>query len=398
MSMSAVEWKKLWQVTIWDKRFSGIDKKLQPKVIKYHYYLANELKELERTFGDIRILYTTEQVAYTDSILVSNNISEGEIVAIPWGGNASVKYFKGKFITADNRIATSSDIATLNNKYLYYWMLHRKDELEGYYRGAGIKHPSMYSVLMMDIPIPSLAKQQEIVSHLDTFTTLISNLESELDMRRKQYEHYRNQLLDFEGVEGVEWKSLGELSLKITDGAHSSPKSTNEGYYMPSVKDMTDNGFDFSDCKIISKEDYEDLKRIGCQPNLNDILIAKDGSMLKYVFVVKEKLDIVVLSSIAIITPKIELVMPEYLVCYLKQSSFQEIVIRDYSSKGGVPRIILKNFKKIVIPIPSLKTQQEIVSKLDAFENLIQSLEQEIKLRKQQYEYYREKLLTFEKD
>lgn len=255
---------------------------------------------------------------------------------------------------------------------------------------------SKYS--LFEILYPSLAKQQEIVSHLDTFTTLISNLESELDMRRKQYEHYRNQLLDFEGVEGVEWKSLGELSLKITDGAHSSPKSTIEGYYMPSVKDMTDNGFDFSDCKIISKEDYEDLKRIGCQPNLNDILIAKDGSMLKYVFVVKEKLDIVVLSSIAIITPKIELVMPEYLVCYLKQSSFREIVIRDYSSKGGVPRIILKNFRKIVIPIPSRETQQEIVSKLDAFENLIQSLDQEIKLRKQQYEYYREKLLTFEKE
>ena len=52
----------------------------------------------------------------------------------------------------------------------------------------------------------------------------------------------------------------------------------------------------------------------------------------------------------------------------------------------------------IHIPIPSLATQQEIVEKLDAFENLIQSLEQEIKLRKQQYEYYREKLLTFEKE
>ena len=288
----------------------------------------------------------------------------------------------------------------VNSKYLYYCLCGNKvqDEVKAMAGVGSVPNVSQTKLANILIPIPSLAKQQEIVSHLDTFTTLISNLESELDMRRKQYEHYRNQLLDFEGVEGVEWKTLGELSLKITDGAHSSPKSTNEGYYMPSVKDMTDNGFDFSDCKIISKEDYEVLKRIGCQPNLNDILIAKDGSMLKYVFVVKEKLDIVVLSSIAIITPKIELVMPEYLVCYLKQSSFREIVIRDYSSKGGVPRIILKNFRKIVIPIPSLSTQQEIVSKLDAFENLIQSLEQEIKLRKQQYEYYREKLLTFEKD
>ena len=248
----------------------------------------------------------------------------------------------------------------------------------------------------IQIPLLVVSKQQEIVSQLDTFTTLISNLESELDMRRKQYEHYRNQLLDFEGVEGVEWKTLGDLSLKITDGAHTSPKSTSEGYYMPSVKDMTDYGFDFSDCKIISEEDYEDLKRIGCQPNVSDILIAKDGSMLRYVFALKEKLDIVLLSSIAIITPKQELIMSEYLVHYLKQSSVREIVIRDYSSKGGVPRIILKNFKKIIIPTPAINIQQQIVEKLDAFEQLIQSLETEIKLRKQQYEYYREKILTFE--
>lgn len=282
-------------------------------------------------------------------------------------------------------------------RYLYYTLQNMQDYIYSLRIDAIPAHLPLDRLKNIIIPIPSLAKQQEIVSHLDTFTTFISNLESELDMRRKQYEHYRNQLLNFEGVEGVEWKTLGDLSLKITDGAHTSPKSTNEGYYMPSVKDMTDYGFDFSDCKIISKEDYEDLKRIGCQPNVSDILIAKDGSMLKYVFALKEKLDIVLLSSIAIITPKQELIMSEYLVHYLKQSSVREIVIRDYSSKGGVPRIILKNFKKIFIPTPAKNIQQQIVEKLDAFEQLIQSLETEIKLRKQQYEYYREKLLTFEK-
>ena len=65
------------------------------------------------------------------------------------------------------------------------------------------------------------------------------------------------------------------------------------------------------------------------------------------------------------------------------------------SSVTSVRRPMLLNFE---VPIPSSKAQQEIVDKLDAFENLILSLEQEIKLRKQQYEYYREKLLTFEKE
>ena len=114
-----VEWRELWEVTTWDKKFIGVHKHMQPKVIKYHYYLANELSELEETDGDIRILYTTEKVAYTNSEKVKSNIHEGEIVAIPWGGNPSVKYYKGKFITADNRIATSNNTELLDNKYLY---------------------------------------------------------------------------------------------------------------------------------------------------------------------------------------------------------------------------------------------------------------------------------------
>lgn len=391
--MCAVEWKKIWQVTIWDKRFSGIDKKLQPKVIKYHYYLANELKELERAFGDIRILYTTEQIAYTDSMLVSNNISEGEIVAIPWGGNASVKYFKGKFITADNRIATSSDIATLDNKYLYYWMLHRKDELEGYYRGAGIKHPSMYSVLMMDIPIPSLAKQQEIVSHLDTFTTLISNLESELDMRRKQYEHYRNQLLDFEGVEGVEWKTLGEVCDLIRGpfgGALKKEMFVKEGYAIYEQQHAIYGDWIFR--YFINDDKFHQMKRF--EVKAGDILMSCSGTMGKTSIVPENPIKGIINQALLKLSVK-GIAINKFVKAFMDSSWFQKGLSQN-TSGGAIQNVasvsILKNLE---IPVPPLKAQQEIVEKLDAFENLIQSLEHEIKLRKQQYEYYREKLLTF---
>ena len=121
--------------------------------------------------------------------------------------------------------------------------------------------------------------------------------------------------------------------------------------------------------------------------------------MLKYAFPVEKEEDVVILSSIAILRPIQEFVTPKYLAHYFRQDSFKNVVIRDYSSKGGVPRIVLKNFKKIRSPIPPLAEQERIVAILDRFEKLTnditEGLPSEIKARQQQYEYYRNKLLTF---
>ena len=83
--------------------------------------------------------------------------------------------------------------------------------------------------------------------------------------------------------------TLKSLCHKITDGSHYSPKGENTGYPMLSVKDMTDFGFIYNDCKFISEEDYQNLVKADCKPKLNDLLIAKDGSYLKHVFVIKEE-------------------------------------------------------------------------------------------------------------
>ena len=170
---------------------------------------------------------------------------------------------------------------------------------------------------------------------------------------------------------------------------------------MPSVKDMLSNGFDFTSCKQISEEDYKLLVKNGCQPKVNDILIAKDGSMLKYAFPVSEEMPIVVLSSIAILSVNTAIVKPAFLAYYFKQKSFKDAVIREYSTKGGVPRIVLKNFKRIKVSIPSLEEQQRIVSILDRFDTLTNDLTSglpaEMEKRRQQYEFYRDKLLTFKR-
>ena len=83
--------------------------------------------------------------------------------------------------------------------------------------------------------------------------------------------------------------TLESVCLKITDGSHYSPKDIEDGMPMLSVKDMTDYDFDFKKCKKISTDDYEKLVKSGCKPEINDVLIAKDGSVLKHVFRVKKR-------------------------------------------------------------------------------------------------------------
>lgn len=169
--------------------------------------------------------------------------------------------------------------------------------------------------------------------------------------------------------------TLFELCSKITDGSHESPKETKIGYCMPSVKDMTMQSFNFIDCKVISENDYRKLVNNGCQPLKGDVLIAKDGSILKYSFALKEDLQIVILSSIAIIRPIQNLVNSEYLAIYFRQPKFIEKVLADYKTGTGVPRIVLKNFAKIKITRPSsIEEQERIATALSKVDALISEL------------------------
>lgn len=200
-----VEFKPLWQVTAWDKKFNGVEKKWQQKIISYPYVLAKVFDEIEEPSGNVKLLSTgiSDKERWTTEEKAGENLSEGEIVAIPWGGTPNVKYYKGKFVTADNRIATSLDCSILNNKFLYYWLNNNIKKLAKLYRGAGIQHPSMKGVLSLDIPLPPIEVQNEIVRILDKFTELEAELEAELDCRKRQYEYYRDKLLSFENVGGA---------------------------------------------------------------------------------------------------------------------------------------------------------------------------------------------------
>ncbi|MEG1647950.1 MAG: restriction endonuclease subunit S, partial [Bacilli bacterium] len=178
---NGVEYKKLYEVTIWDKKFNNIDKHMQNITIKYNYLLANQLSEIEDINGDVLILNTgiNAEVKYTNKDLASDNLHNGEIVCIPGGGTPNVKYYKGYFVTGDNRIATSYNCHMLSNKFLYYFLNNNLELISSFYRGSGIKHPEMKKILMMNIPIPPIEVQEEIVKILDKFSELEAELEAE---------------------------------------------------------------------------------------------------------------------------------------------------------------------------------------------------------------------------
>ena len=170
----AWEQRELWELTTWDKKFNGVDSYKQPKSIKYPYVLADVFNELEETSGDVRLLSTGTYVGYTTKEKAGNNLCYGEIVAIPWGGVANVKYYNGYFVTADNRIATSSNKNVLSTKYLKWWMESNIKKIQDTYRGASIQHPSMNDILSLKIALPSIAEQDKIANELESLDSLIA--------------------------------------------------------------------------------------------------------------------------------------------------------------------------------------------------------------------------------
>ena len=171
-----------------------------------------------------------------------------------------------------------------------------------------------------------------------------------------------------------EWKEyrLEEICTKITDGSHFSPQACQTGYPMFSVKDMLEYGFDYSNCKYISEKDFESMKSGDCVPQKGDILVAKDGSFLKQIFECKETKEEAILSSIAIFRPNQNIITPTFLCYLLKSPKVYNYIALNCVSGSALPRIVLKDFKKVTMQVPPLPTQQKIAAILSSLDDKIE--------------------------
>ncbi|GAA9342977.1 restriction endonuclease subunit S [Helicobacter pylori] len=312
----------------------------------------------------------------------------------------SVFYRKGRFSITNVCGLLQVIQDNILHKYLYY-ILQITAPL---HVSSGMGNPKLMSAAMQQItiPIPPLEVQQEIVKILDAFTELNTELNTELKARKKQYQYYQNMLLDFDGInsnhkdakmsakpypkrlktllqtlapKGVEFRKLGEVC-DFQKGKSITKKAVTLGK-VPVISGGRQPAYY-----------HNEANRSG-----ETIAISSSGVYAGYV----SYWDIpVFLADSFSVSPKQKTLIPKYLFHYL---TTQQDAIHATKSTGGIPHVYSKDLQNFLIPIPPLEVQQEIVKILDQFSllttDLLAGIPAEIKARKKQYEYYREKLLTF---
>jgi len=277
---------------------------------------------------------------------------------------------------------------------------------------------SRKQMVKIKIPIPPLSIQQEIVKILDATQEishkLTQELSQELTLRKQQYAYYREQLLSFPtenntqvfpflqklldkyNTKKIEWKELGEVVSQV-----ERIKWDNQG----------NKDFNYIDLSSVDREKHEIINCITITKKTapsraqqivkeNDVIFGTTRPQLKRYCLIPKNFDGQIASTgYCVLRSKKDFILPNYLYHFIGTEQFYRFVV-DNEQGATYPAISDKKVKQFKIPIPPLEVQREIVKILDKFEKLTSELvggiPHEIKLRQQQYEYYREKLLTFE--
>lgn len=324
----------------------------------------------------------------------SNLISKGDVIV-------AVKISPGKMKIAGIDLAINQDLRGLklkdeiSAKFLnYYFQILI---LQG--TGTIVKAITSKDLEKIQIPIPSLHVQIEIVRILDAFTELTTELTAELTARKKQYNYYRDQLLSFEEGE-VEWKTLGDVAEKISSGG--TPNTNVAEYWENGTIPWMSSG-EVNLETVYKTEKY--ISEAGLKNSSakfvpkNSIVIALAGQGKTRGKVARIRVDLTTNQSLASLTFNENQINPDFVFHFLKT---QYDNLRQISSgsgtRGGLNLQMISSYK---LPIPSLAEQKRIVAILDKFDALTSSISEglprEIELRQKQYEYYRELLLSFPK-
>ena len=359
-------------------------------------------------FNDVKIVSTNVKVRENQK-LIKNDI----LISVASGSKTHVgkvayieddlDYYFGGFMAV---IRTNLDIYS---RFLFHLLIGEtfSKYLEKSLSTTTINNLSASIMKAFQIPIPPLPIQKEIVNILDKFTKLKAELEVELEAelkaRKKQYEYYREKLLSFGGLPergtqtgDVEWKTLGEIGEIIRGNGLQKKDFTETGVgcihygqiytYYGTFADTTKTFVSPELSKKLKKAQKGDVLIAGVSENIEDVCkplawlgdeICISGDM----FVFRHNQN------------------TKFITYLLQTNNFQKYKKR-HAQGAKVTRVKSDKILKFKIPIPPLSKQKEIVAILDKFDALVNDisigLPAEIAARKKQYEYYRNKLLTFQ--
>ncbi|OBW92959.1 hypothetical protein QV01_03600 [Gallibacterium genomosp. 3] len=349
---------------------------------KVEWKTLGEVCELQRgktitaknkTEGNIPVISGGQKPAY----FTGESNREGETITVAGSGAYAgfVMYWNEPIFVSD-AFSIKPNTFILQTKYLYHFLLQHQSLIFNMKKGSGVPHVYPKDVATLQIPIPPLSVQQEIVKILDTLTALTS----ELNLRQKQYQYYRDKLLTF-GDE-VEWKTLGEVC-HLQRGRVISKQylDENSGEYPVYSSQTVNNG----EIGKINTFDFEG----------EYLSWTTDGANAGTVFYRTGKFSIT--NVCGLVTIKDDLKLNYKFLFYWLSIEAKKYV---YSGMGN-PKLMSNQMEKVLIPIPPLAEQDRIAKILDKFDTLTNSISEglpkEIELRNKQYEYYREMLLGFER-
>ncbi len=334
---------------------------------------------------------------YSGDIIDSYIIKKGDIL-VGMDGEFNIEKWNDRDGLLNQRVLKMSGKDHLcESGYLYHYMGPVFKKIEKETAGGSVKHLSAKVIKTITIPIPTLSEQTRIVGILDTFTASIDNLKQQIAERRKQYEYYRDQLLDLEGKEIKEYLSFGnDFQLKARIGWQGLTKKeyrTSGDYKLVTGTDFTKNlRIDFDSCVYVDKERYEQDDYIKLK--VGDVLITKDGTLGKVAYIDTLKMPATLNGGVFVVRDLENRVIPKFLMFYLTSNHFKNWMKKNHTT-GSIQHLTQKLLSSFTIPVLPKSEQSCIVSFLDTFEASIANLESQLKQREKQYEYYRNKLLTF---
>ncbi|MBF1300084.1 MAG: restriction endonuclease subunit S [Parvimonas sp.] len=384
-----VEWKKLGDVSEVGTGKSNTNEQIEDGEYPFYVRSKNIKRSNKYEFDEIAIVIPGE------------------------GGIGDVfHYVEGKYALHQRAYRIHIIDDKIITKFVYHYMLNNfKKYIMKNAVSATVSSIRKPMIENFEIPIPSIETQEKIVKTLDKFTNYVTELQTELQSRTKQYEYYRDMLLSEEylnkiskEIKGhgkdyeVKVTTLGECVNIILGGTPNKDK--NEYWDNGTIPWMSSGEVNkktvYNTNSFITQKGYDNSSATMVPKNSTVIALAGQGKTRG--LVARIKIELTTNQSLATLIPSKNL-NNDYLYYYL---TGQYLKLREVSSgdgsRGGLNKEILKKYQ---ILVPSVKVQERIVSILDKFDSIVndisKGLPKEIELRQKQYEHYREKLLTFEK-
>lgn len=338
-------------------------------------------------------LETGDNICFTsgkNSFFVKEYLVDGEYLFLNDGGSADTKYNNGKAYYTDHVIAFSiKENISILPKFLYYYLLNMEKQInENYFKGAGIKNIVVRDFIKLKIPVPPVKIQEKIIKVLDKFT----ELEAELELRIKEFNFWLEKTMIYDLA--YTKKELKEFCL-VGDGLHGTPTYNQKGaYFFINGNNLRNGQIVFTEnTKRVDDAVYE---KYGRKFN-NDTLFMSINGTIGNLAIYKNE-NIVLGKSVAYFDFISKKMIPKYLYYYL-QTDTAKNYFKVSSSGSTIQNLGLKALREMKIYCPPIKIQENSIRILNQLIRLVSDyscgLPAEIELRRKQYEYYRNKLLTF---